>query len=80
MNKPIGISWEELREEILPSEEIAASNERIRALEGLQQTREGKTKDFNEVCERLETKYDYLDLWQNQYNPKPDLYTKCLII
>ena len=26
-------------------------------LEGLQQIKEGKTKDFNAVCERLEYKY-----------------------
>lgn len=26
-------------------------------LEGLQQIQEGKTKDFNKVCERLEQKY-----------------------
>jgi len=26
-------------------------------LEGLEQVRKGKTKDFNEVCDRLENKY-----------------------
>lgn len=26
-------------------------------LEGLEQVRMGKTKDFNEVCDRLESKY-----------------------
>lgn len=27
-------------------------------LEGLEQIKEGKTKDFNEVCDRLEKKYN----------------------
>ena len=34
-------------------------NQEVRnlVLEGLQQIQEGKTKDFNKVCERLEQKY-----------------------
>ena len=55
---PFGISWNELRKEILTPEEIAESDDRIRSLEGLKQIREGKTKSFDEVCERLEKKYD----------------------
>lgn len=57
-NSPFGISWNELRKELFTPEEIAESDARIRALEGLQQIQEGKTKNFNEVCERLENKYE----------------------
>lgn len=39
-NSPFGISWNELRKEILTPEEIAESDARIRALEGLKQIRE----------------------------------------
>lgn len=56
-NSPFGISWNALRKELFTPEEIAESDARIRALEGLQQIQEGKTKNFNEVCERLENKY-----------------------
>lgn len=57
-NSPFGISWNELRKEVLTPEEIAESDARIRVLKGLQQIQEGKTKLFDEVCECLEKKYD----------------------
>ena len=57
-NSPFGISWNELRKEILTPEVIAESDARIRVLKGLQQIQEDKTKLFDEVCERLEKKYD----------------------
>lgn len=39
-NSPFGISWNELRKEVLTPEEIAESDARIRTLEGLQQIRD----------------------------------------
>ena len=38
---------------------LVEHNQEVRnlVLEGLQQIQEGKTKDFNAVCERLEHKY-----------------------
>lgn len=75
-NSPFGISWNELRKELLTPEEISVSDERIRALVGLQQIQEGKTKNFNEVCERLENKYakaeDYTSHRIKSVNPLPN--------
>ena len=75
-NSPFGISWNELRKELFTPEEIAECDARIRALEGLQQIQDGKTKNFNEVCERLENKYakaeDYTLHRIKSVNPLPN--------
>jgi len=63
MKKPTGIRWEKLRKKLLTLEEITESDARIRVIEGFRQIKEGKTKDFNEVCERLEDKYANEDVY-----------------
>ena len=46
-----------VKEEYKISLEQQQSEVRELVLEGLEQVRMGKTKDFNEVCDRLENKY-----------------------
>lgn len=45
------------RDEYKISIEKQQQEVREMVLEGLEQVRMGKTKDFNEVCDRLESKY-----------------------
>ncbi len=48
-----------VKQDFVSVREAHQSEVRDLVLAGLRQVKEGKTKDFNKVCDRLEKKYRY---------------------
>ena len=46
-------------------------------LAGLEQIKEGKTKDFNSVCDRLENKYKNEAIYNRNYRSGRRRFRKC---